>query len=148
MNVQVVRGWRRYSGHAADLLELNRSTLDALLAEPVHPDCGSANKISGRIAIDPTAQVSSSVIVGPVIIGPGARVVDAYVGPYTSIGPNARVEGAEIERSIVSADASITHVGGRLADSVVGCGARVFRDFSLPRVLRLQIGERAEVALP
>ena len=43
--------------------------------------------------------------------------------------------------------ASITHIGGRLVGSVVGRDARVFRDFSLPRALRLNVGDGGEVAL-
>jgi hypothetical protein len=39
------------------------------------------------------------------------------------------------------------HVGGRLVASVVGRDARVFRDFSLPRALRLRVGDGTEVAL-
>jgi hypothetical protein len=42
--------------------------------------------------------------------------------------------------------AKITHVGGRLVSSVIGHEARVSRDFSLPRALRLRIGDGAEVA--
>ena len=93
------------------------------------------------------AIVRSSVIVGPTVIGPGARIADAYIGPYTSVGPGAQIEGAEIERSIISAGASIMHIGGRIVSSVVGRDARVFRDFSLPRALRLRVGDGTEVAL-
>ena len=81
------------------------------------------------------------------MIGAGARIRDAYIGPYTSIGAGAQIEGAEIERSIVQAGASIAHIGGRLMSSVVGRHATVFRDFSLPRALRLRIGEDTEIGL-
>jgi glucose-1-phosphate thymidylyltransferase len=81
------------------------------------------------------------------VIGPDAQIAHAYIGPYTSIGAGARIEGAEIERSIVAAGASITHVGGRLVASVVGRDARIFRDFSLPRALRLRVGDGTVVAL-
>jgi hypothetical protein len=53
----------------------------------------------------------------------------------------------EIERSIILPGASVTHVGGRLVSSLVGRGAHVFRDFSLPRAMRLYVGEGDEVAL-
>jgi glucose-1-phosphate thymidylyltransferase len=99
------------------------------------------------VVIHPTAHLESSVIRGPVIIGAGARVVDAYVGPYTAIGDGVRVEGAEIEHSIILSGASILHIGGRLEASVVGRDAKVYRDFSLPRALRLQVGDGVEVAL-
>jgi glucose-1-phosphate thymidylyltransferase len=87
------------------------------------------------------------VIVGPVVIGPRAQVTDAYVGPYTSIGSEARIEGAEIERSIISPGACVMHVGARLVSSLVGRGAHVFRDFSLPRAMRLRVAEGDEIAL-
>ena len=81
------------------------------------------------------------------MIAAGACLRDAYVGPYTSIGEDVLVEGAEIEYSIILRGASVTHLGGRLEASVVGANARVFRDFRLPRAMRLNVGEGAEVSL-
>ena len=107
----------------------------------------NGNRIEGRVWIHEAASVHASVIIGPTVIGPGARITDSYIGPYTSIGERARVEGAEVERSIISPGASVMHVGGRLVASVVGRDARVFRDFSLPRALRLRVGDGTEVAL-
>lgn len=138
--------WCRYAGDPVDLLELNRIALDRLDAQPHHP-ANHGNRIEGRVWIHERASVRASVIVGPTVIGPGAHVADAYIGPYTSVGAGARIEGAEIERSIIAPGASILHVGGRLVASVVGCNARVFRDFSVPRAMRLRVGEDTEVAL-
>ena len=73
-------------------------------------------------------------------------MLDSYIGPYTSIGADVRIEGAEVERSIILPGASIMHIGGRLVGSVVGRDARVFRDFSLPRALRLNVGDGGEVS--
>ena len=87
------------------------------------------------------------MIVGPAVVGPHAQISDAYIGPYTSIGAGARIEGAEIERSIIAAGASIVHVGSRIVASVVGRDARVFRDFSLPRAFRPRVGDGTEIAL-
>jgi glucose-1-phosphate thymidylyltransferase len=170
LHIEHVRGWRRYTGEVADLLELNRLALDALPREPAGmvgsahgtgtPSGGKGtldggaggiqdgdNRIEGCVEVHPTACVQSSVIVGPAIVGPGALVLESYIGPYTSIGANVRIEGAEVERSIILPGASITHIGGRLVGSVVGRDARVFRDFSLPRALRLNVGDGGEVAL-
>jgi glucose-1-phosphate thymidylyltransferase len=145
-HVTLAETWTQYRGDALDLLELNRIALDRLATGPRR--CSDhGNRIEGRVAIHESAAVRGSVIVGPVVIGAGARVTDAYIGPYTSIGERARVEGAEIERSIISSGASVAHVGGRLSASVVGRDARVFRDFSLPRALRLRVGDGTEVAL-
>jgi glucose-1-phosphate thymidylyltransferase len=146
VHVRPVRDWRRYTGDVQDLLEMNRIVLDELDRE-VDETEDSGNRIHGRVAIHPAAHIESSVIRGPVIIGAGARIVDAYIGPYTAIGEGVRVEGAEIEHSIILDRASILHIGGRLEASVVGRGAKVYRDFSLPRALRLQVGDDVEVAL-
>jgi glucose-1-phosphate thymidylyltransferase len=143
---QLVESWRRYNGRGADLLELNRVALEGLLTD-VCPSVRSENRIEGRVSIHPTASVHTSVIVGPTVIGEGAMVDNAYIGPYTSIGAGARIEGAEIERSIISPGASVLYVGGRLVSSLVGRNARVFRDFSLPRAMRLWVGDDDEVAL-
>jgi glucose-1-phosphate thymidylyltransferase len=141
-----VASWRRYAGDPLDLLELNRIALDRLDgALPWVNNDG--NRIEGRVWIHERASVRESVIIGPAVIGAGARIADSYIGPYTSIGVGARIEGAEIERSIVAAGASIMHVGGRLVASVVGRNARVFTDFSLPRALRLRVGDGTEIAL-
>ena len=129
-----------------DLLELNRIALDHLDEKVQRPN-NTGNHFEGRVWIDERASVRASVIVGPAVIGPNATVADAYIGPYTSVGAGARIEGAEIERSIISPGASIMHIGERLAASVVGRDARVFRDFSLPRALRLWVGDGNEVAL-
>ena len=146
VHMRIARKWRHFTGDAHDLLDMNRTMLDALDPDTT-PPAGNSNRFEGAIAIHPTASVSSSVIIGPVIVGADALIADSYIGPHTSIAERVRIEGAELERSIVLADASLLHVGGRLVASIVGREARVFRDFSVPRALRLQVGDGDEVAL-
>ena len=146
VEVSTTDGWRRYRGNPQDLLEVNRIALDRLPAS-IRRGASHHNRIEGRVKIDPSASVTTSVIVGPVVIGEGAEVNNAYIGPYTSIGAHARIEGVEIERSIILPGARVMHVGGRVVSSLVGRGAHVFRDFSLPRAMRLFVGEGDEVAL-
>jgi len=146
LRTQFVRTWRRYCGDPLDLLELNRIVLDQQTPELDAVD-GGDNRIEGRVIIHPTAEVSSSIILGPTIIGPFARVSGSYIGPYTSIGAGAEIEGAEIERSIIADGARIMHVGGRIEASTVGRSARIFRDFALPRAIRLHVGDGVELAL-
>lgn len=141
-----VRTWRRYCGDPLDLLELNRIVLDQQTPDGELFDLGD-NKIEGRVIIHPSAEVTSSTIVGPTIIGPGARITGSWIGPYTSIGARAQIEGAEIERSIIADGARIMHVGGRIEASTVGRRASIFRDFTLPRAMRLHVGEGVELAL-
>jgi glucose-1-phosphate thymidylyltransferase len=146
LQVRLVDVWRAYRGKADELLELNRFVLDQIKSDPPHGD-EDGNRIEGRVRIHESASVRASMIVGPVVIGAGAQISDAYIGPYTAIGSGAVIQGAEIERSIILAGASVTHVGGRITASIVGRNARLFRDFSLPRAFRVNIGDGAEVGL-
>ncbi len=146
VQVRVVHDeWRAFTGDARDLLDINRAVLDAL--DTRTPPPGEDNRFEGRVQIDPSATVTASVICGPVIVGAGAYIANSYIGPHTAIGDRVHIDGAEIERSIVLSGASILHVGGRLVASVVGRDARIFRDFSMPRAMRLQVGDGDEVAL-
>lgn len=153
VGVQHVGGWRRNRGSVEDLLELNRIAFDALPREQASMDAtetavlDAASRLEGYVEIHPTARLHASVVVGPARVGAGAEVTDSYIGPYTSIGAGARIESAEVERSIIMPGASIMHIGGRLVGSVVGRDARIFRDFSLPRALRVHVGDGNEVAL-
>jgi glucose-1-phosphate thymidylyltransferase len=146
VRVAPLEQWHRYDGTADGLLALNRIALDRI-TRSVPSTIDAENRVEGNAFVDPTAVVHDSVIYGPVVIGPGALVRNAYVGPYTSVGAYAHIEGSEIDRSIVAARASVTYVSARLVASVVGDGARVFTDLSLPRALRLWVGDGDEVAL-
>jgi glucose-1-phosphate thymidylyltransferase len=139
-------GWWRFRGGTEALLEGNRFAL-----ESVRPDYRRARlldaTIQGAVIAHPEARIESSTVRGPAVIGARARLRDAYLGPYTSVGEDVVIDGAEVEHSIILRGASITHLGGRLEASIVGAHARVFHDFRLPRALRLNLGEGAEVCL-
>ena len=137
--------WRFSPGHKA-LLEGNRFALEGLQSD-YNRESLIDSHIQGPVVIHPTARLESTIVRGPAVIGAGARLRDAYVGPYTSIARDVLIEGAEVEHSIISAGASLTHLGGRLEASVVGPQARVFRDFRLPKAMRLNLGAGAEVSL-
>ena len=120
--------------------------LDQHTPEAERVDTGD-NRIEGRVSIHPTAELTSSVIVGPSIIGAGARISNSFVGPYTSIGAGAEIEGAEVERSIIADGARIMHINRRIEGSTVGQRATIFRDFAVPRGIRLCVGANAELAI-
>jgi glucose-1-phosphate thymidylyltransferase len=141
-----VTDWWRYGRGTEALLEGNRFALEGLRAAYDRSQVVDS-QIQGAVVVHPEARIRSSVVRGPAIIGARARLRDAYVGPYTSIGDDVAIEGAEIEHSVVLPGASITHLAGRLEASVIGPKSRVFRDFRLPRALRLTVGEGAEVCL-
>jgi glucose-1-phosphate thymidylyltransferase len=142
--VGFVQAWGQHRGSSLDLLELNRLVLDQHDPEGEPVDTGD-NRIEGRVSIHPTAELRSSIIVGPSIIGAGARISNSFIGPYTSIGAHAEIEGAEVERSIIADGARIMHVSRRIERSTIGQGASIFRDFALPRGIRLHVGANAEM---
>jgi glucose-1-phosphate thymidylyltransferase len=138
--------WWRYDGSAESLLEGNRVVLDELSGSDL-PAGVVASDVNGRVEIHATARVRSSMVRGPAMIGAGAEVVDAYVGPYTSVGERAVVEGAEIEDSVILPGGSIRFVSERLQHSVLGRNAKLFRDFGIPKAVRLVAGDGTEIAL-
>jgi glucose-1-phosphate thymidylyltransferase len=143
---RMLTDWARRVVSRDDLLDVNR-----LMLERLRPDYDEAvltdSSVQGRVSIAPTATIESTIVRGPSIIGARARLRHAYIGPYTAIGADVVVEGTEIEHSIVLSGATIQHLGRRLESSVVGHGARVFRDFALPRALRLQVADGDQISL-
>jgi len=143
---QGVSQWWRDGVRPGSVLEGNRFVLEGLRGKGVEANLIDS-RIEGLVSIHPSARLESSIVRGPAIIGARVELIDAYVGPYTAVGDDVVVEGAEIEHSVILPGASIRHLGGRLEASVVGPKARVFRDFRLPKALRLNVGEGAEVSL-
>lgn len=132
-------------GGADDLLEANRRMLE-LLSPDDHGERVFDSEIQGPVALHPSAEVRASVVRGPVAIGPGARISNAYIGPYTSIGAGVDLDCVEIEHSIVLEGAQVRYLEARVEGSVIGPGARVSRDFRMPRALRLSVGEGSHVS--
>ena len=132
-------------GGADELLEANRRMLEQLSPDS-HGERVFDSEIQGPVALHPSAEVRASVVRGPVAIGPGARISNAYIGPYTSIGAGVELDCVEIEHSIVLDGAQIRYLEARVEGSVIGPGARVMRDFRMPRALRLSVGEGSHVS--
>ena len=141
----VGEGWWDYRGDADSLLDANRRVLENIASD--EGSVGESVFIEGRVHIDPTADVRSSMIRGPVVIGAHATVHDAYIGPYTTIGETATIENSEIECSMVLTGARIRNVAVRIERSIIGQGALIGRRFELPRTLRLLVGEDARISL-
>jgi NDP-sugar pyrophosphorylase family protein len=135
-----------YDGTVDGLLEANTIALDGLKRGRVGVDLSNAT-VQGRVQIDPSAELAGAKLRGPVFIGPGARLIETYVGPYTTIGAGVTLEGVEIEHSIVLPGAQIRYPGRRLEASLVGEGAQIGRDYSLPSALRLRVGPGSQIQL-
>jgi NDP-sugar pyrophosphorylase family protein len=141
-----LEGVWRYDGTVDGVLDANSFALDDLKRARIGADLTNAS-VQGRVSIHPTAVLQGAKIRGPVCIGPEARIVETYVGPYTSIGAGVELEGVEIENSIVLPGAQIRFPGRRLEASLVGEGAQIGRDYTLPSALRLRVGPGADIQL-
>jgi glucose-1-phosphate thymidylyltransferase len=146
VELRPVTDWWRFRQRPDAMLQANRFFLGGLRPGPTDAWLENSD-LQGPVDAHSTARLASTTVRGPVIIGPGVEIRDAYIGPYTSIGPDVMIENAEVENSVILAAASVRHLGGRLEASVVGPRARIFRDFRLPRAVRVNIGEDAEIAI-
>lgn len=136
-----------YSECSERLLAANQMLLDALPLETCSRIPGQGNSAQGRVSVSPSARISRSTLRGPVLIGGGATVEDSFVGPYTAIAPGATVVGAELDYTMVLANAQVRHPGYRLEASVIGERAIVRHSFSFPVGMHLRIGPDAQVTL-
>jgi glucose-1-phosphate thymidylyltransferase len=146
VDVRPVRECWRFRERPDAVLLANRFFLSSIRGEASGASLIDSD-LQGPVDVHPTARLTSTTVRGPVVIGAGAEIRDAYVGPYTSVGSDVLIENAEVEHSVILAAASIRHLGGRLEASVVGPRARIYRDFRLPRAVRVNIGEDAEIAI-
>lgn len=144
--VRVARAWSRYTGRPCELFEPNPIVLDPLESEQRRRE-DHGYRIEGRARIHDGASIRSNVTVAPVVIGDEAGIATADTGPHTSVGAHARVEGAAMAGSIVSAGATAAHVECQLLAGAIGQNPRIFRDFLVPRAIRLRVVAGAEVAV-
>ncbi len=136
-----------FSGSSEQLLAANRIVLDAMPLHAAPARLSDDTDAVGRVVVSPSARVCRSSLRGPIVIGPDAVVSDSFIGPYTAIGSGATVVGAEIDYTIVLADAEIRYPGHRLQSSVIGEGALVSKTFELPTGLRLELSPGSSVIL-
>lgn len=141
-----VDGAWHYDGTIDGVLEANSIALDRLKRGRIGADLSDA-AVQGRVQIHPTAELKGAKLRGPIFIGPGARLTETYVGPYTSIGADVVLEGVELENSIVLPGAEIRFPGQRVEASLVGEGARIGRDYTLPSAVRFRVGPGSEIQL-
>jgi glucose-1-phosphate thymidylyltransferase len=142
---EVVNGWWKDTGQLSDMLEANRLVLDDIgtrLAGRIED-----SRVEGRVIVEEGALLRNSVVRGPAVIGRDAIVEDAYIGPYTSIGDGVHVLDSEVEHSILLPGSSVKHLGSRIEASLLGREVRVTRSDSLPKTMRLLVGDRSEIEI-
>lgn len=141
----IITGWFKDTGTIEDFLECNRLVLDKISNYFSSP----GRNISGRVSIDPSANISeASTILGPCYIGPNALVNNCYIGPFTSIGANCKVSNSDIEDSILMDGAVVNlNASATIRRSIVGPNARVLIGKDPKRVVRLILGRDSSVEL-
>jgi len=139
-----VEGWWKDTGKPEDILEANRLILDDLTHE-IKGDV--RGEIRGRVSIDKGTKVNEeSVIKGPVLIGRDCLIDNSYIGPYTSIGNNCEIIDSEVEDSVVMEGAKLVNAGN-IVDSMIGRGAVIAKNKSLPKGCKFVIGDFSWVRL-
>ena len=142
----LVTGYWKDTGRLEDMLECNRKVLESL--EPaVHGTVDAESRLVGRVVIEEGASIVRSTVRGPAIIGRGTRIVDTYVGPFTSIYHSCLVERTEVEHSIVLESTHIADIQ-RIEDSLIGKEVELSRSVTMPKALRLMLGDHSRVAIP
>ncbi len=141
----IIQGWWKDTGKLEDILEANRIILDTLTARTEGEVV--ASELHGKVVVEEGAKIIRSVVRGPAIIGRGALIEDSYIGPFTSIGDGVVIRESEVEHSIILEGASVTEIGGRIENSLIGKNVRVYRSGGKPRAYNLMLGDRSEIGL-
>ena len=143
---RTVPGWWKDTGQLDDMLEANRIVLEDI-ERSVEGELIDS-KVEGRVIVQEGAKLERAVVRGPAIIGSGSRITDAYIGPYTSIDAGVTVEHAEVEHSILLSGSSVTDLDARMEASLLGRNVTLCRGASLPKTLRMIVGDNAEIKIP
>ena len=139
-----VEGWWKDTGKPNDIFEANRLILDDLAHEIRGVVKG---ELRGRVSLDDGTIVNAkSVIKGPALIGRDCRIKNSYIGPYTSIGNNCELNNSEVEDSVVMDGAKLINAGN-VVDSMIGRGAVIEKNNSLPKGSKFIIGDNSLVRL-
>lgn len=141
---QVLDGWWLDTGKKDDLLQANTIVLDEYVKTSLNGRVDKKSKVTGRVEIERGAQVIGSVIRGPVKICRGAIIENSFIGPFTSVGEEVRIIDSVIEHSVILNGTLIQGIE-RLEDSLIGRDARVVKNHSQHKALRLMIGDDTTV---
>ncbi len=136
--------WWKDTGKPDDILEANRLILDDLS----HEILGEVNcELRGRVSVGKGTKVDEdSVIKGPALIGSDCEIINGYIGPYTTIGNDCEIINAEVEDSIVMDSAKLINAGN-IVDSIIGRGAIIEKNKSLPKGRKFVIGDTSWVRI-
>ena len=140
-----VRGWWKDTGKPEDIIHANRLVLDEI-KKTENNGILKETKINGRVIIEKNTIIENSLIKGPAIIGKNCKIANSYIGPYTSIGNNCEIIDAEIEDCVIMEGTEIKGIK-RIVESLIGKGAKIVRNESLPKGHKLVIGDNSQVRI-
>lgn len=140
------KGWWIDTGKPGDMLDCNRLLLETIESQNLGFVDGESC-LSGRVIIEKGAEVINSTIRGPAIIGENTRIVNAYIGPFTAIYHNVLIESSEIEHCIILENCTITDIGYRIEDSVIGRNVEITRSRLRPKAYRMTIGDNSQIGI-
>ena len=142
----IVDGWWKDTGKLEDILEANRLILE-MMESRIDGEIDSDSRIEGNVIIEKGAQIKQSTVRGPAIIGARTQIISGYVGPFTSIMNDVKIIDSEIEHSIVMEHSTISELGNRITDSLIGRNVRIYRQPVKPSAYRFMLGDNSEVGV-
>jgi len=143
----VLDGWWLDTGKKDDLLSANQIILDERSACKIEGNIDGDSKIIGRVKIGSGSQLVNCSVRGPVMIGENCHLENCFIGPYTSIADRVTLIDAEIEHSVILAEAKIENVNHRIVDTLIGRRAKLTTAPQRPKALRFMLGDDSQVEL-
>ena len=140
-------GWWLDTGKKDDLLAANSIILDDLTLAANGGQVDEHSRVTGRVSIGAGSRISHCTIRGPVVIGRDCHLEHCYIGPYSSIADRVTLVEADLEHSVVLADAKVVGVHHRIVDSLIGQRAHLTEAPRRPKALRFMIGDDSQVEL-
>ncbi|MBI2089959.1 MAG: glucose-1-phosphate thymidylyltransferase [Deltaproteobacteria bacterium] len=142
----VLKEWWIDTGKKDDLLAANSLVLDQWVGRQLEGYVDKESQVVGRVTVGRETQILRSTVRGPVVIGERVLIQDSFIGPFTTIGNGSQIVHSVIEHAVILEGVSIENVD-RLEDSLIGNGARVFKDRTTRQGYRLHLGDDSVVEL-
>ncbi|OGQ17323.1 MAG: glucose-1-phosphate thymidylyltransferase [Deltaproteobacteria bacterium RIFCSPHIGHO2_02_FULL_40_11] len=142
----VIKGWWKDTGKLEDLLEANRMMSDALETK-IEGKVDEKSSIEFKVVIGKGAVVENSIVRGPAIIGENVTIQNAYIGPFTSISNGCKIVESEIEHSIVLEGSTISKIGHRISDSLIGKNVEILGEQRRIKNHQFMVGDNSKIEL-
>lgn len=146
VDYHLVEGWWKDTGKPADILEANQLILETIETS-LKGQVDEESSLSGRVNIGEASQIIKSKIRGPVVIGKNVLIKNSYIGPFTAISDNVVVENSEIEHSIIMENSKISHISGRIDQSLIGRGVEVSASLTKPSTHQFILGDKSQIII-